>query len=109
MVKSGDITKPEWLNDLRMANRIDESALDVLSYKTTVRFFIRHDELALPADWQHENPDLAKNIADQLRVLLPQGLSLEDLNAVKVGIAELASFLDMVVERSNFDQIRSNG
>ena len=63
-----------------------------------MRFFIRHDELALPADWQHENPDLAKDIADQLRVLLPQGLSLEDLNAVKVGIAELASFLDMVVK-----------
>ena len=25
LVKSGDITKPEWLNDLRMANRIDET------------------------------------------------------------------------------------
>jgi hypothetical protein len=97
MVKSGGM-KNDWLVELRKKGAIDETLYGVLMMNATVRLFLRADEVALPAEWANEAPDLARDLADRLRVLLPQGVSGNDLEAVKTGFSVLSSFVDMFVK-----------
>ncbi|MGO6747287.1 hypothetical protein ACCS93_33300 [Rhizobium ruizarguesonis] len=87
--------KEEWLDDLLGAKLIDTFLKGVLSNKTVIRSYLRADEIVIPDDWKHENPSLATDIANELLILLPQGLSEEDRGAVALGLKELSSFVRM--------------
>jgi hypothetical protein len=103
LVKSGGV-KVEWLDELLASRTIDQTLHDVLAYKKSVRLFVRADEIGLPPDWANDDPQLAQELADQLRVLLPQGISGEDLEALKVGISGLSTFVDMFFKDTSLNK-----
>ncbi|NTF35025.1 HD domain-containing protein [Rhizobium skierniewicense] len=84
-----------WIEDLFNAGVLDAFSRDVLQDKTITRGYLRRDEIDLPTEWNHEDPELASTIESDLRDYLPQGLSHEDRSLVAKGIRELASFVKM--------------
>lgn len=69
-------------------------AKEALARTATVRALIRKEDFVFPAKWVDEDPGLAENIADQLRNLLPQGVSAQDRQGVLDTLKGLASFID---------------
>lgn len=94
LTKTLGVIKPEWLDALHKKKLIDDVAKEVLARTATVRAFIRKEDIKFPDKWNNEDPDLSQNIADQLRCLLPQGVSAQDRQGVLDTLKGLASFID---------------
>jgi hypothetical protein len=91
--KTASAIKPEWVQKLRESATIDALTEQVLRREVTIRTYLRTDDIILPEAWVDESPDLKEIIADELRVLIPQGLSVEDKRAIADTISGLASFV----------------
>ncbi len=105
-LKSGIALREEWLDELVRSGDIDRVARDVLFERKSVRLFLRPNEIRLPNDWSHEDGELTTRVADMLRLHLPQGFSHEDLEAVRAGIDELSSFIDMAMKDASFTKLK---
>ncbi len=91
--KTLDVIKPKWVDALFEATAIDETAKSVLKRERIIRSFIRESDLQIPANWVNAFPDLKANLSDELRNLLPQGISSQDKSAVIKTIDGISSFI----------------
>lgn len=92
--KTLNVLKPDWINRLRAKNMIDELANEVLQRKAIVRTFIREGDISYPEAWKHEAADFESEIVDDLRSLVPQGISPDDKAAIASTVSGLASFIN---------------
>jgi HD superfamily phosphohydrolase len=85
--------KPSWIATLRASGSIDDLTEAVLKREITIRTFLRESDLSFPSEWENEAADLRTELADELRTLVPQGLSAEDKEAVVATMNGLCSFI----------------
>jgi len=92
--KTLDSIKSGWVGDLKKAGRLDELSEEVLFRKTTVRTYLRKGDVKFPSTWENESPDFEQSLFDQLRVLIPQGISIDDKKAVIGVLSGLSAFMN---------------
>ncbi len=91
--KTSESIRPEWISCLKEEGLLDGIAEEVLRRTAIVRTYIRETDLQFPEGWINESPALAVQIADEIRLLIPQGLSNADKSAIVSTINGLSSFL----------------
>jgi hypothetical protein len=94
--------KPQWVLRLSEENIIDSLMEGVLLRKVTVRTYIRIGDLTFPAGWIDEDPDLERRIVQEMRDLIPQGISSSDKQAVVETFSGVMSFLSTMSEDSTW-------
>lgn len=102
LTKTGKVITPGLVDRLTQAGAIDEDTAAVLSHRRTVRTFLHKGDVIWPTDWSHESGDFENDLLDDLRRFLPQGLSVEDRDALKETLAGLSSFIDMANKDAAF-------
>jgi hypothetical protein len=90
--------KPQWISKLSEQSVIDSLMADVLQRKVTVRTYIRTGDLKLPPGWINEAPDLERQVVEDIRDAIPQGISASDKRAVMETFDGVASFLSAMNE-----------
>jgi hypothetical protein len=100
--KTLSVVRPDWIAKLLEHKVIDSLTADVLHRKVTTRTYIRLGDTKFPDEWANESSDFEKEIVDQLRDLIPQGVSSEDKQAVVDTLAGLASFVHAMYKDKNW-------
>jgi HD superfamily phosphohydrolase len=100
--KTANVIQSEWIAKLRESATIDALTEQVLRREVTIRTYVRAEDIVWPEPWANESPDVKDEIVDELRVLIPQGISAEDKKAVIDTISGLASFVHAMHQDSRW-------
>ena len=102
LTKTGKAVAADIIAKLAAAGAIDSETAAVLDHTRTARVFLREGDVDWPDDWKQESADFDADFMDELRRLLPQGLSATDRDALRETLAGVASFVDTAHKDAGF-------
>jgi HD superfamily phosphohydrolase len=94
-IKAGKFVKDEVWKSLQDAGIIDEQICGLLTNRRHALITIRADELGVPAAWILEDADFDSKLAVALNRNISSGLTHEHLEALKIVLQAMFSFVDV--------------
>lgn len=93
--KTIGLIKDEWVKCVADHGICSSECFEALSKPKLVLIRMPADKITFPTDWTRDNPTLNREVSDGLNQVFPEGLVPSTIEAVALGVEQLANFCDM--------------